>query len=105
MLGAQGEMKCGVGLLIDEDSLRLTFSPLACDGLSLPVVVFTPLLKWREGTTINRGACVFLCMLQKFELASIDCTPDNIEKCFSGISKRFVATLKMRYVGVYLRLF
>ena len=50
-----------VGFLIDECRFRVAFAPFVLHGdLLLPIVFFSPVLNWREGTSINRGVCVSL---------------------------------------------
>lgn len=71
-LGTSGrglETSVGVSYLIDEYYIRLAFAPLVMGGIPLPIVFCTPVLSWRDtqdGTSINHGVCIALCLLQKF---------------------------------------
>ena len=83
-LGGTGDFSgtnIGVGFLMDESVFRIAFSPLSCDGLVLPVVFFSPAIKWREETTLNRGACVALCLLQKLAVKRLEVTSAALSEC------------------------
>ena len=58
MLGSKGEFVASnvcLGFLIDEHCYRVAFAPfMFSNGLLLPIVLFSPPLKWREYTSINR---------------------------------------------------
>lgn len=55
---AQGTTNTCVGYLLDEDTLHIVFAPLALSEMLVPLVLISPALKWRMGTSLNRGACV-----------------------------------------------
>ena len=83
-LGGAGDFSgtnIGVGFLMDESVFRIAFSPLSCDGLVLPVVFFSPAIKWREETTLNRGACVALFLLQKLASKRVEVTSAALSEC------------------------
>ena len=83
-LGGAGDFSgtnIGVGFLMDESVFRIAFSPLSCDGLVLSVVFFSPAIKWREETTLNRGACVALCLLQKLAIKRVEVTSAALSEC------------------------
>ena len=83
-LGGAGDFSgtnIGVGFLMDESVFRIAFSPLSCNGLVLPVVFFSPAIKWREETTLNRGACMALCLLQKLAIKRVEVTSAALSEC------------------------
>ena len=57
--------RSAVGILLDKDSLHFAFD----EGKTpLPIVVISPSLKWRDGTAVQRGACISLCVLQNLAM-------------------------------------
>ena len=83
-LGSKGEYIASniicIGFLIDEHHLRVAFAPFCLnDGLLLPIVLFSPVLKWREDTSSCRGVCVGMCLLQQFSVKRVALTPNELE--------------------------
>ena len=82
-LGLKGEYLASnicIGFLMDEHHLRLAFAPFCLnDGLLLPIVLFSPVLKWHEDTSIRRGVCVAMCLLQQFSVKCVALTPSELE--------------------------
>ena len=64
--------KVGVGLLLDETLVRLSFSMFAGpDGIPLPVTLDSPVLTWRKGPILVQGTCVVLCLVLRFVMARV----------------------------------
>ena len=73
-IGSNGrlmENRVTVGLLLDEDTVRFSFSPWVCDNMPLPIVLVSPPVSWRNGALLDRGTCINLCMVQKLFLPRI----------------------------------
>ena len=88
------EKNTGIGFIIDESTLYFAFAPLMLrsDGidLHLPIILISPKISWREGTFINRGALVSVCLFQKFSLRR-----ETIDyKCLKNYFKEKCSTVK-----------
>ena len=61
-----------VGLLIDQYAVRLAFSIMSLDSdgktLPLPIILITPQLEWRVGSTAQKHVCVMLALLGFFHV-------------------------------------
>ena len=80
-LACQGQFvksNMAFAFLIDEEFYRIGFSPFSHSNLVLPIVVFSPPIRWRTGTTLEEGACVALCLLQHLVLARIEVSKDQL---------------------------
>ena len=65
-LACQGEFvrqNTSLAFLIDENYIG--FSPFSLGDLPLPICIFTPPICWRNGTRLEQGPCVALCLLQR----------------------------------------
>ena len=55
------------GVLLDETRVQFAFSALCLDKegkcIPLPIILLSPPLKWREGTSLNRSVCIGICLL------------------------------------------
>ena len=82
-LGSKGEYIASnmcIGFLLDEHHFRVAFAPFSLnDNLLLPIVLFSPVLKWREDNSICRGVCVAMCLLQRLWLKRVTVTPNDLE--------------------------
>ena len=75
----------GVVFLIDEASMRVAFSPLRlCDGSLLLIVFFSPSMVWRDGTSLHRGSCVLICLLQQMLISQLDVTEKELSECLGA---------------------
>ena len=60
-----GGDRVGLGVLIDQTQLRLSFSMFQEEDLPLPVTLISPPIQWRTGPLLSPGACVALSILLK----------------------------------------
>ena len=78
-LGSKGEYiasKMCIGFLLDEHHFRVAFAPFfLSDGLLLPVVLFSPVLKWREDTS-TVAVFVWRCVCY---IKLVTVTPNDLE--------------------------
>lgn len=52
-----------VGILMDQSTVRLAFSPLSSETVPLPIVLISPTMPWREDITLNRKMIVGMALL------------------------------------------
>ena len=81
-LGKEG--MTGVGFVIDEQTIRMAFSPFSLpDGLMLPMVLQSPPMQWRkkDETTIMRGPCITICILQQLLMKQIIIQEEQLREC------------------------
>jgi hypothetical protein len=45
----------GVGFLLDECHFRVAFSPFSLQGVTLPVIILSQIMRWRDGSSISQG--------------------------------------------------
>ena len=59
------------GILLDVTLVQFAFSALCLDKegncIPLPIVLLSPSLKWREGTTLDRSVCIGICLLHNLQ--------------------------------------
>ena len=58
----------GLGLLVDMEKIRFSFSLFAHEGEPLPLTVVTPTLTWRKGSVVQGGSCILMALLLKLQL-------------------------------------
>ena len=59
--------KVGLGLLVDKDKVRFSFSVFAHEGKPLPLTLVIPTLTWRKGCIVQGGICVLMAFLLKLQ--------------------------------------
>ena len=81
-----GKPKASVGVLIDKDSLCLAFSVTSVqvgqETIPLPVVLFSPQLKWRKGLAVQKPVVIALCLLCLYQETQLIQTPPVWKKAF-----------------------
>ena len=88
-----GKPKANIGVLIDKDSLCLAFSVTSVqvgqETIPLPVVLFSPQLKWRKGLAVQKPVVIALCLLCLYQETELIQTPPVWKKrsvTMSGLS-------------------
>ena len=69
--GFHTKSNVSVGILLEEDQVRIAFNPLCFPDdqqTPVPMVFVSPAFKWRCGVSLNKGVCVALCLIQKLDV-------------------------------------
>ena len=83
-LACQGEFvrqNTSLAFLIDENYIG--FSPFSLGDLPLPICIFTPPICWRNGTRLEQGPCVALCLLQRLVIKRTAVTENELAAGFT----------------------
>ena len=72
----------GVGFLMDETRIKIALAPVRLsDGPLLPIVYFSLAVKWRDGTSLKRDACIAICLLQQVQIPRVSITEEAMSRC------------------------